>query len=132
MVISAEKTRLMTSIQREIKVKWQRLGIVTNFKYLGVVVSDDDSKPVSLKDCTGHCSTNKAEATLERQQHTSWIKVKLMCSLNISIFLYACESWTLSAELDKRAQASDMRCYRRLVDILYKDHVTEEEVRRKI
>ena len=45
MVISAEKTRLMTSIQREIKVKWQRLGIVTNFKYLGVVVSDDDSKP---------------------------------------------------------------------------------------
>ena len=59
-------------------------------------------------------------------------KVKLMCSLVISIFLYACESWTLTAELDKRTQAFEMRCYRRLLNISYKDHVTNEEVRRKI
>ena len=55
-----------------------------------------------------------------------------MCSLVISIFLYASESWTLSAELEKRMQAFEMRCYRRLSDISYKDHVTNEEVRRKI
>ena len=40
--ISAEKTKLMTNsangIQREIKIKGQKLGIVTSFKYLGVVV----------------------------------------------------------------------------------------------
>ena len=59
-------------------------------------------------------------------------KVKLMRSLVISIFLYACESWTLTAELEKRTQAFEMRCYRRLLNILYKDHVTNEEVRRKI
>ena len=55
-----------------------------------------------------------------------------MCSLVISIFLYASESWTLSAELEKRMQAFEMRCYRRLSDISYKDYVTNEEVRRKI
>ena len=59
-------------------------------------------------------------------------KVKLMRSLVISIFLYACESWTLTAELEKRTQAFEMRCYRRLLNISYKDHVTNEEVRRKI
>ena len=59
-------------------------------------------------------------------------KVKLMRSLVISIFLYACESWTLTAELEKRTQALEMRCYRRLLNISYKDHVTNEEVRRKI
>ena len=59
-------------------------------------------------------------------------KVKLMRSLVISIFLYACESWTLTAELEKRTQAFEMRCYRRLSNISYKDHVTNEEVRRKI
>ena len=52
-----------------------------------------------------------------------------MLSLVISIFLYACESWTLTAELEKRTQAFEMRCYRRLLNISYKDHV---EVRRKI
>ena len=49
-----------------------------------------------------------------------------------SIFLYACESWILTAELEKRTQAFEMRCYRRLLNISYKDHVTNEEVRRKI
>ena len=55
-----------------------------------------------------------------------------MRSLVISIFLYACESWTLTAELEKRTQAFEMRCNRRLLNISYKDHVTNEEVRRKI
>ena len=55
-----------------------------------------------------------------------------MRSLVISIFLYACESWTLTAELEKRTQAFEMRCSRRLLNISYKDHVTNEEVRRKI
>ena len=55
-----------------------------------------------------------------------------MRSLAISIFLYACKSWTLTAELEKRTQAFEMRCYRRLLNISYKDHVTNEEVCRKI
>ena len=59
-------------------------------------------------------------------------KVKLMRSLVISIFLYACESWTVTAEFEKRMQAFEMRCYRRLLNISYKDHVTNEEVRRQI
>ena len=44
MEISAEKTKQMTNsangIQREIKVKEQKLGTVKSLKYLGAVVSD--------------------------------------------------------------------------------------------
>ena len=58
--------------------------------------------------------------------------MKLVRSLVIPIFLYACESWTLTAELEKRTHGFEMRCYRRLLSISYKDHVTSEEVRRKI
>ena len=55
-----------------------------------------------------------------------------MHSLAIFIFLYACGSWPLTAELEKRTQAFEMKCYQRLVNILYKDHVSNEEVCRKI
>ena len=45
MEISAEKTELMTNntndIEKETEVKRQQLGIVTNFKYLRAIVSDD-------------------------------------------------------------------------------------------
>ena len=55
-----------------------------------------------------------------------------MRSLVTSIFLYACESWTLTAELQRRIQAMEIRCYHKILLISYKDHVTNEEVRAKI
>ena len=52
MEISAEKTKLMTNktsgINTEIKVNGQKLETVTSFKYLGSVITDEDSKPEIL------------------------------------------------------------------------------------
>ena len=55
-----------------------------------------------------------------------------MRSLVTSIFLYACESWNFTAELQRRIQAMEMRCYRKILRISYKDLVTSEDVRAKI
>ena len=55
-----------------------------------------------------------------------------MRSLVTSIFLYACESWTLTAELQRRKQAMEIRRYCKILHISYKDHVTNEEVHAKI
>ena len=45
---------------------------------------------------------------------------------------YACESWTLTAELQRRIQAMEVRCYHKKLHISYKDHVTNKEVCAKI
>ena len=58
--------------------------------------------------------------------------IQLMRSLVTSIFLYACESWILTAELQRRIQAMEMRCYRNILHISCKDHVTNEEVGAKV
>ena len=55
-----------------------------------------------------------------------------MRSIVISICLYACESWAVTAVSEKRkTQANEMRCYRALFNISFKDHVTNEEVCKK-
>ena len=52
MKISPEKTKLMTNntsgINTEITVTGQRLETDTSFKYLGSVITDEDSKPEIL------------------------------------------------------------------------------------
>ena len=139
MEISVEKTKLMTNsangTQREIKVIGQKLGTVTSFKYLRAVVSDDGSKSEVLSRIAHATAALTKLKPIWRDIIYNNIslgsKVK-MHSLVISILLYACESWTLTAELEKRMQAFEMRCYRKLLNISYKDHVTNEEVRRKI
>ena len=55
-----------------------------------------------------------------------------MRSLVTSIFLYVCESWTLTTEVQRRIQAMEMKCYRKILRISYKDLVTNKEVRAKI
>ena len=110
MEISAEKTKLMKNsangIQREIKVKEQKLGTVTSFKYLGAVVADDGSKPEVLSRIAQATAALTKLKPIWRDNNISLgSKVKLMRSLVISIYLYACESWTLTAELEKRTQA---------------------------
>ena len=49
MEINAEKTKLITNntsgINTEIKVNEQKLEAVTSFKYLGLVITDEGSKP---------------------------------------------------------------------------------------
>ena len=94
MEISAEKTKLMSNsangIQREIKVKGQKLGTVTSFKYLGAVVSDDGSKPEVLSRIAQ--ALTKLKPIWRDNNISLGSKVKLMRSLVISIFLYACES----------------------------------------
>ena len=98
MEISAEKTKLMTNrancIQRKIKVKVQKLGTVTSFKYLGAVVSDDGPKPEVLSRIAQATAALTKLNPIWRDNNISLgSKVKLMRSLVIFIFLYACESW---------------------------------------
>ena len=93
MEISAEKTRLMTNsangIQREIKVKGQKLGTVTSFKYLRAVVSDNGSKPEVLSTIVqATAAFTKLKPILSCKNISLGSKVKLMRSLVIPIFLY--------------------------------------------
>ena len=104
-----------------------------NFKYLGAIITNEASKPEILSTIT---QTTAALSRLKlkwRDKNISLAsKVKLMRTLILSTFLYACESWTLTGEIERRIQALEMRCYMRLLNISYKDRVTNEGVRNRI
>ena len=132
MEISPDNTNLMTNnpngFQREIKIKGQRLEEVENFKYLGRIISNEGSKPEILSRIAQTTTALSRLKIIWRDKNISLAsKVKLMRTLILSTFLYACESWTLTAEIERRIQALEMRCYRRLRNISYKDHVANEE-----
>ena len=138
MEISAKKTKLMTNntsgIKTEINVNGrQKLETVTLFEYLGLVLPDEGSKPEILSRIA---QTTAALTRLKPVWNDRSIslssKVRLICSLVTFIFRYNCKSWTLTAELQRKIQAMEMRCYRKILRISYKYHVTNEEVRAKI
>ena len=135
--ISAEKTKLMTNntsaINTEIQVNGQKLETVTRFTYLGSVITDEGSNPGILSRIaqTTAALTRLKPIWIDKSIYLS-SKIRLMRSLVTSILLYACESWAIIAQLQRRIQTMEMRCYRKILRISYQDHVTNNEVRAKI
>ena len=137
MEISAEKTKLMTNntsgINKEIKVNGLKLETVTSFKYLGSVVTDQGFKlKILSRIAQATAALTRLKPVWNDRSISLGSKIGLMCSLVTFIFLYACESWALTAELQRRIQTMEMRCYRKILRISYKDHVTNEEICAKI
>jgi len=137
MEISGEKTKIMTNnthgFNATIKLGETRLENVAKFKYLGSIISDEGSRPEIL------ARSAQTVAALARL-NTIWkdkniclrSKINLMRALTLSIYLYGCETWTLTTELQKRILSMEMRCYRKILGITYLDRVTNEEIRNKV
>ena len=137
MEIGPDKTKVMTNnpngFQRQIKIKGQRLEEVENFKYLGAIIFNEGSKPEILSRIAQTTAAFSRLKIIWSDKNISLAsKVKLMRTLILSTFLYAYENWTLTAEINRRIQALEIKCYRRLLNISYKDHVMNEEVRNRI
>ena len=92
--------------------------VVCQFKYLGSVRNDEDSK---LEMQSRIARTTAALTTLKAVWNDRSISlssnIRLMRSLVTSVFLHTGESWTLTAELQRRIQVMEMRCYRKILRI---------------
>ena len=118
MEISAEKTKLMTNntegISSDIRFGNQNLETVQSFKYLGSVITDEGSKQEILSRIAQTIGALSKLKTIWKDKETALSsKIRMMHSLVISIFLYTCETWTLTAEFEKKIQAAEMRCFQR-------------------
>ena len=104
-----------------------------NFKYLGATISNEGSKPEILSRIAQTTAARSRLKIIWRDRNISLASnVKLLRTLILSTFLYACGSWTLTAEIERMIQSLEVRCYRRPLNISSKDHVTKEEVRNRI
>ena len=95
-----------SGIDTKIKVIAQKLETVTGFKYLGSNITDEGSKPEILSRIA---QTTAALTRLKLVWNDRSIflssKIQTMRSLVTPIFLCACESWTLTAELQRKIRA---------------------------
>ena len=137
MEINTDKTKVMTSnpngVQNDININDHTHDTVSTFKYLGSIISEEGSKPEILaRTAQATAAMTKLKRIWKDNNIQLSSKVRLMRALVISIFLYACESWTLTTELERRIGAVDVRCYRKLIVITYLDRVTNDNVRRMI
>ena len=126
-------TNNTSGINTDVGVNGQKLEAVTSFKYLGSLITDERSKPGTLSR-TAHTTAalTRLKPVWNDRSISLSSKIRPTRSLLTSILLCACELWTLTADIQRKIQAMEIRCYRKILHISYKDHVTNEEGRATI
>ena len=104
MEITPEKTKLTTNntdvIRIDIWVNGGRLGEVGPF---AVVADQAGSKPKVLSRISQRTEALARPRTFGNDKYVALSsKIRLICTLFVSVMLYYCETWTLTADIKKK------------------------------
>ena len=117
------------TLQRDITIQGQKLETVDHFKYLGAIICDEGSRrEVLSRAAQTMAALTRLKIIWKDKNIRIKHKIRLLRTLVITIFLYACETWTLQS----RIQSLEIRCFREILGISYKDRITNEQVRKTI
>ena len=102
---------------------------VDHFKYLDAIIYDEGSRrEVLSRAAQKMAALARLKIIWKNRNIRIKHKMRLMRALVITIFIYACGTWTLTAELQRSVQSLEFRCFRKILGISYKDRVTNEYV----
>ena len=136
MQISAEKTKLMTKntngISSNIRVNGKKLKTIQSFKCLGAMVTDEGSM-TEVRSRVGQAmaALTKLMIIWDYKNIDLGSRIRLLGSLVMSIFVYSCGTWTLTAEMERGMQTVEVRGFGHHLGISCRDHIANEEVQSK-
>ena len=100
------------------------------FTYLGSCMAENNSSNADI--CTRIANALSSFGRLQSIWKDNEVSVttreKLLQTLVFPIICYACETWTLKADVTHGREASEMQCYCCLLNIKWQDHITNAEV----
>ena len=135
MEVSTEKSKVMVnskwaSKHPPIKMSNICLEEVVSFKYLGSTLTSDGKSLTEIKSriALATAASSNLSVLWKSRKISFKVKFRMYNTLVLSILLYGCECWTLLAESERRLQAFEMKCFRRMLGISYREHKTNEYV----
>ena len=134
MEVSSEKSKVMVNSLDappiNIIMNGETLEEVDAFKYLGSTMTKDgrSDKEISIRLAQATSAMSKLNKVWRSSSISFPVKIRLYRALVVTILLYGCESWTLSAATSRKVEAFEMKSYRRLLHIHWTEHRTNEFV----
>ena len=100
-------TNNTNGISTDIAIDNKKLETVHSFKCLrAILVSDEGSKPEVLsRMAQTMAAVTKLNVIWNNKNIAIGSKIRLMRSLAMSTFLYACETWTITLDIERRIKA---------------------------
>ena len=107
---------------------------VENFTYLGSNMTHDldCKKEVTIRAAKSLGNLKAMDNVWKSKAISLRIKKKILETCIFSCFLYGCETWTITKELERRILTFERKCYRKILRIGWVEKVSNEELYKKI
>ena len=135
LLLNTNKTKIMVfgdgNPGRSIAVAGETIENVDKFEYLGSLLTWDNNCSDEIKRRIGKATS--AKTSLKHIWNSKKLKIdnklQILKTCVFSVLLYAAETWTLK-EVDKRKLlAFEMKCYRRVLRISWRDMIRNEDIK---
>ena len=134
LIVSVGKTKIMVfgdrKIEQKIQIGKKNVENVDMFEYLGGLITWDNNSSEEIGRRIG-----KAAGTMASLRHvwngkklTVQNKLRILTPCVFSVLLYASETWTLKETDKKRLLVFEMKYYRRILRISWKDMIRNEDI----
>lgn len=134
MKVNVRKTKTMVVSRKtggtvNVKIDDQEVEQVSQFKYLGAMITEDgrSEKEVKVRIAMAKNTFSKRRELLTRNMSRE-VKKKIVKTVVWSVALFGCETWTLRKEEIRRLNALEMWMWRRMEKISWTERKTNEEV----
>ena len=137
LTISSKKTKNMLVGSHpppvDVKVDDKTIEVVDDFTYLGTSLTNEGSmdKEISCRIGKASAAFNKLAKIWKSRKIPLSLKMKFYNSNVISTLLYASETWHLKVNQERKIDAFDIRCLRKILRIKWSDFLTNVEVRQR-
>lgn len=138
MKINIKKTKVLRISRDKYKevelwLRGQKIEQVHEFCYLGSLITEDGKchREIKRRIGMGKAAFTKRKELLRRSFKRE-LKKRMVKCLVWSVVLYGAETWTMRKEDMSRLQAFEMWIWRKMEKITWTEHVTNEEVLRRV
>ena len=134
LTVNVEKIKTMVfggrKTEQEIHIGSKNVENVDKFEYLGSLITWDNNRSEEIRRRIG-----KAAGTMGSLRHvwngkklTIQNKLRILTTCVFSVLIYASETWTLKETDKKKLLVFEMKCYRRIFRISWKDMIRNEDL----
>ena len=126
MVVTKNETKPIC----EIKINNQQIKQVESVKYLGTIITSDGKceSEINRRIAIAKETFNKMSKMFKNHKIALNTKQRLLQCYIYPVLLYGSECWTISSNMQKKLEATEMWFYRRILKVSYTEHMTNETV----
>ena len=136
MKLNISKTKVMViskgneNARANISVRGEVLEQVERYKYLGSIVTQDGRcfEEIKTRTAIAKNAFNKIQALVTNRSISVSLRKRFIKAYVWSTLMYGCEAWTITKEMERKIEATELWLYRRMLKISWTERVSNEIV----